>query len=306
MTPPSPRLTPRQTLSFLKHLLEARGLRPNSKLGQNFLIDLNLLDLLVRSAELESCDLVLEVGCGTGGLTGKLAGVAGFVLAVEIDAGFYELCRDLTSIFPNVEILLTDILKNKNTLQPLVFERLVAIRQQRQLTRIKLVANLPYVVATPVIANLLLSDLGLERLVVTVQWEVAARLAAVPSTPDYGALSVLVQSLADVSIIRRVPPAAFWPRPKVDSAFVRICPSRDKRAAIADLPAFHRFVHQLYLHRRKNLRGALLPHLGERFSKPELDAALRQNGFDPAGRAEALTVSEHLRLWQVLSGSATP
>lgn len=306
MIPSSTRPTPRQTLSFLKNLLEARGLRPNSKLGQNFLIDLNLLDLLVRTAELDASDLVLEVGCGTGGLTGKLASLAGFVLAVEIDAGFYELCRDLTSVFPNVHILLADILKNKNTLQPSVLDHLAALRQQHQLARTKLVANLPYVVATPVIANCLLSDLNLERLVVTVQWEVAARLAAVPSTPDYGVLSVLVQSLADVAIIRRIPPAAFWPRPKVDSAIVRIRPDRNKRAAIADLPAFHRFIHQLYLHRRKNLRGALLPHLSDRFSKPELDAALRQHGFDPAGRAEALSVHEHLRLWQALSCSATP
>jgi 16S rRNA (adenine1518-N6/adenine1519-N6)-dimethyltransferase len=306
MTPSSTRPTPRQTLSFLKYLLEARGLRPNGKLGQNFLIDLNLLDLLVRSADLESCDLVLEVGCGTGGLTGKLAGMAGFVLAVEIDAGFYELCRDLTSVFPNVEIILSDILKNKNSLHPLVLERLAVLRQQHQLTRTKLVANLPYVVATPVIVNCLLSDLDLERLVVTVQWEVAARLAAVPSTPDYGALSVIVQSLAEVTILRRIPPSAFWPRPKVDSAIVRILPRGDKRAAIPDLPAFHRFIHQLYLHRRKNLRGALLPHLSDRFSKPELDAVLRQHGFDPASRAEALSVQDHLRLWQAFSGSAIP
>jgi 16S rRNA (adenine1518-N6/adenine1519-N6)-dimethyltransferase len=305
-TPLSTKPSPRQTLSFLQSLLEARGLRPNSKLGQNFLIDLNLLDLIVRTAELDRSDLVLEVGCGTGSLTGRLAGQAGAVLAVDVDAGYLNLARDLTSMFGNIEFLHTDILKNKNTLQPAVLEKLAQMRGRPGLSRLKLVANLPYVVATPVIANLLLSDLELERMVVTVQWELAARLAARPSTPDFGVLSVLVQSLAEVTVVRRLPPSAFWPRPKVESGIVLIQPRAEKRAAVGDLASFHRFLHQLYLHRRKNLRGALWPHLSERFTKPALDAVLVHHGFDPAGRAEALSVADHQRLWRAVSSSPTP
>ncbi|HMP02238.1 MAG TPA: 16S rRNA (adenine(1518)-N(6)/adenine(1519)-N(6))-dimethyltransferase RsmA [Gemmatales bacterium] len=298
MTPSQPPAAPRQTLSFLKGLLEARGLRPNHRLGQNFLIDLNLLDLIARTAELDATDVVLEVGCGTGSLTGRLAASAGAVLAVEIDPGFLALARDLTAIHANVEFIQGDILKNKNTLNPAVVDRLRTLRAQPGRQRLKLVANLPYVVATPVIANLLLSDLDLERIVTTVQWELAARFAARPSTSDYGVISVLAQALADVTVVRRLPPSAFWPRPKVESGILLIVPNADKRAAVGDVASFHRFIHKLYQHRRKNLRGALLPHLSDHFTKPALDEVLARHGFDPACRAESLDVADHLRLWR--------
>jgi 16S rRNA (adenine1518-N6/adenine1519-N6)-dimethyltransferase len=151
-----------------------------------------------------------------------------------------------------------------------------------------------------VISNLLLTDLPFERFAVTIQWELAERLAASPSTKDYNALSVLVQSLADVEIVRQMPPQAFWPRPKVNSGIVIIRPSAAKRALIADLAGWHRFLHDLYLHRRKNLRGVLLILNRERFTKDALDALLTANGFDPTGRAEALTVADHLKLYNTL------
>jgi 16S rRNA (adenine1518-N6/adenine1519-N6)-dimethyltransferase len=295
--------SPRQTLSYLMSLLEARGLRPNSKLGQNFLIDLNLIDLLVRTAEVSRDDLVLEVGTGTGSLTTRLAERAGAVLGVELDPGYYELVRDFTSAHHHVKLLRGDILKNKNQINPAVLEALRDGLARSGLKRLKLVANLPYVVATPVITNFLLSDLPFERMVVTIQWEVAERLAAKPSTKDYSALSVLVQALADVTIVRRLPPGVFWPRPKVHSAFVLIRPNSAKRAAVGDIASLHRFLHRLYMHRRKNLRGALLPHYGERYTKPELDAHLTAHGFDPGTRAEALTVVEHLQLWRSFEAS---
>jgi 16S rRNA (adenine1518-N6/adenine1519-N6)-dimethyltransferase len=292
--------TPRQTLTYLRELFEARGLRPRSKLGQSFLIDLNLLDLIVREAELSAADLVIEVGTGTGSLTTRLAERAGAVLGVELDAGFFELAREATAAFANVTLLNADILKNKNQLNAEVLQQLHELLRRKGTERLKLVANLPYVVATPVITNFLLADLPFERMVVTIQWELAERLAARPSTRDFGALSVIVQSLADVEPVRRMPPAAFWPRPKVDSGLMLIRLRPDKRAQIADLPGFHAFVRNLYLHRRKNLRGALLPVVRDRLDKPQLDERLRTHGFDPAGRAEALPVEEHLRLWQAL------
>src|SRR5207237_10791052 len=126
---------------------------------------------------------------------------------------------------------------------------------------LKLVANLPYAVATPVISNFLLTELPFERIVVMVQLEIAERLTARPSTKDYGALAVLVQSLADVELVRRLPPAAFWPRPQVASAIVLVRPNREKRAqveaAVGTVQRFREFLRDLYVHRRKNLRGAL-------------------------------------------------
>jgi len=291
--------SPRQTLSYLRELFEARGLRPKSKLGQSFLIDLNLLELIVRTAELTAEDFVVEVGTGTGSLTSRLCQQAGHVLGVELDPGFCELVKELTDAVANVTLLNTDILKNKNRINPVVLDAVQALLAREPKRRLKLVANLPYVVATPVISNFLMTDLPFVRMVVTIQWELAERLAARPSTKDYSALSILVQSLADVEIIRRMPPSAFWPKPKVDSAIVLIRPRLEKRARIRDLPAYQQFVRDLYFHRRKNLRGALLPSMKERVAKADLDRTLVEHGFDPAGRAEALSVEEHIRLFGI-------
>jgi 16S rRNA (adenine1518-N6/adenine1519-N6)-dimethyltransferase len=161
---------------------------------------------------------------------------------------------------------------------------------------LKLVANLPYAVATPVLSNFLLLELPLERMVATVQWEIAERLVAPPGTRDYGALAVMVQSLADVSLVRRLPPAAFWPRPQVESAIVCIRPSPAKRAHVGDVARFRGFLRDLYTHRRKNLRGALAGWPSGRRSKDDVDAKLAELGLDGTVRAEDLDLEQHLRL----------
>jgi 16S rRNA (adenine1518-N6/adenine1519-N6)-dimethyltransferase len=307
MPPTDPTPTPqRQTLGYLRGLLEARGLRPNPRLGQSLLIDLNLLDLMVRTAEVGKEDLVLEVGSGTGGLTAKLAPLAGAVLGVEVDPGFHALAAEHTREFPQVNILNTDVLWSKNKINPPVMEGLEHLRSQAGTTRLKMVANLPYVVATPVICNFLLTDLPFACMVVMVQWELAERMTAGPGCKDFNSLSVMIQSLADARIIRRLPPQAFWPRPQVDSAIIEIRPNAEKRALIGDIPAFHRFVHDLYLHRRKNLRGALWPYYAPVLSRTQLDGLLQQNGFDPGCRAEDLSVEEHLKLSRVMATVPRP
>jgi 16S rRNA (adenine1518-N6/adenine1519-N6)-dimethyltransferase len=294
MTEPGP--SPRQTLSYLRNLLERHGLRPKNKLGQNFLIDLNLLDLIVRTAELTRDDLALEVGSGTGSLTTRLAQEAGAVLSVEIDPHFYELGRAVTAGLPNVVLVHADILKNKNELNPDVLAALDELQQRSGCKRLKLVANLPYVVATPVITNLLLNDRPVERMVVTVQQEIAERLTARPGTSAYGALSVLVQSLADVEIVRRLGPSVFWPRPQVASAIVLLRPSAAKRAHVGDVQRFRHFLRDLYVHRRKNLRGALTGWPGGRRDKAEVDRKLTELGLEGTTRAEDLDLEQHLRL----------
>jgi 16S rRNA (adenine1518-N6/adenine1519-N6)-dimethyltransferase len=292
---PPPR-SPRQTLSYLRHLFEERGLKPKNKLGQNFLIDLNLLDLLVRSAELSRADVVLEIGSGTGSLTGRLADLAGAVFSVELDPAFHALARETTSGRDNVYLVHADILKNKNQLKPEVMAVLADFRARWPGSHFKLVANLPYAVAAPVIANFLMEEPALERMVVMVQWEMAERLTAGPDSKDYGALSVLVQSLADVELIRRLPPAAFWPRPLVASAIVRIRPDLQKRARVGDVHRFRHFLRDLYVHRRKNLRGALSGLPSGPVPKEEVDRKLAELRLAGTARAETLDVEQHLRL----------
>jgi 16S rRNA (adenine1518-N6/adenine1519-N6)-dimethyltransferase len=165
------------------------------------------------------------------------------------------------------------------------------------------VANLPYAVATPVISNLLLSEVAVERMVVTVQWEIAERLTAAPNTKEYSSLAVLVQSVADVRLIRRLPPAVFWPRPQVDSAIVLIRPSAAKREHVGDVVRFRNFLRDLYAHRRKNLRGALVALANADFTKEEVDRKLAELGIGGTLRAETLDLDQHLRLSAVFGGA---
>ena len=292
--PPLP--SPRQTLSYLRRLFEAHGLAAKSKLGQNFLIDLNLLELIVRTAELERSDAVLEVGTGTGSLTAQLAAWSGCVTTIEIDSSLAPVARQVVGERPNVRFGFGDALARKSELSPEMLAAWDEVVAAHNCTRRKLVANLPYVIATPLITNLLIAGVPIERMVVMVQWEIAERLRATVGTKDYNALSVLVQSVADVEVVRKVLPSNFYPRPKVDSAIVKITPSAEKRAKVGDVLKFRIFLRDLYVHRRKNLRQALSGWPTGRKDKAEVDAKLAELGIDGTVRSEALDVEQHLRL----------
>jgi len=290
----------RQTLSFLRNLLTERGIKPKNKLGQNFLIDLNLIDLILRTAELAPEDLVLEVGSGTGSMTARMVNDAGAVLSVEIDEAFASMTEDaVEGQRDRVSLIHADILKNKNELNPQVLMLLRDLQKRTGTTQIKLVSNLPYAVATPVITNLLLSDVHIERMVVTVQWEIAERLLAQPRSKEYSSLAVLAQSLADITLVRQLPPSVFWPRPQVSSAIMLIHPSTAKRAHVGNVLRLRHFLRDLYAHRRKNLRGALASMANANWSKIEVDERLQQLGIEGTVRAEELDLEQHLRLCQV-------
>jgi len=294
-TPP-PVPSPRQTLSYLTRLFEAYGLEAKSKLGQNFLVDLNLLDLIVRAAELDKTDAVLEVGTGTGSLTAKLADAAGAVVTVEIDRTLQPVAKEVVGERSNVRFVFGDALAKKNELNPDMLTAWDETATALNCPRRKLVANLPYVIATPLISNLLIAGTVLERMVVMVQWEIAERMRAAHNTKDYNALSVLVQSVADVEVVRKVGPSNFHPRPKVDSAIVLIKPNAEKRARVGDVPKFRTFLRDLYVHRRKNLRQALVGWPSGRREKADVDAKLAELGIDGTLRSEALDLEQHLRL----------
>ena len=286
----------RQTLSYLKGLLSNYGLIPKHKLGQNFLIDLNLIDLVVRAAELTRDDAVLEVGTGTGSLSSLMAQSAGCVFSIEIDADIQPIARRLIGPQPHVELLRGDALARKNELNPDLMAGWDALAKRTNCTRRKLVANLPYVIATPVITNLLISDVVVDRMVVMVQWEIAERLRAKPGCKDYNALSVLVQSLAEVEVVRKVLPGNFYPKPKVESAIVLIRPDPARRPLVGDVATWRYFLRDLYTHRRKNLRQALTGWPTGPRDKNEVDAKLAELGIDGTLRSETLSVADHLRL----------
>ncbi len=282
----------RQTVSYLSQRFAEVGLNPNKRHGQNFLIDLNLIQLLARSAQVTSNDVVLEVGTGMGSLTGMLAENAAAVVTVEIDQYLFQMAREELEPYSNVEMLKQDALRNKNHMHPNVYaavEKHLAADPNR---RFKVAANLPYNVATPIISNLLKHEPTPDSLTVTIQKELADRLIASPGSKDYGALSVWVQSLADVEIVRIMSPHVFWPRPKVDSAIIHIVHHPHKRAALPDLQYFLEFIRAMFLHRRKFMRSVAISAFKGRLSKADVDQVLGQQGYGPQTRTEQLNVEQ--------------
>ncbi len=264
-----------------------------SRFGQNFLIDLNLVDLIADSAGLRKTDVVLEVGTGIGSLTSRLSDQAGAVLTIEIDANLHQMASEELEGRTNVRLIHGDALRNKNALRDdLMGQIRDAISRIGEEARFLLVANLPYNVATPIISNLLLETPPPDAMVVTIQKELGDRIVASPGNKDYGALSVWIQSICDCEIVRVLPPTVFWPRPKVHSAILRIDLAPERRAAFADLGYFHQMVRSLFFHRRKFLRSVVISAMKGRMDKADVDQVLAELGHEGNVRAEQLSVEQ--------------
>ena len=244
---------PAQTLSEIRSLLAGAGLVPQHRYGQNFLIDANLMRKLVDAADVQTGDVILEVGPGTGSLTEILLKRGARVVAVEIDRGLQGLLRDRLGRHPRVTLVQADILAAKNRINPLVLKVLAQQEPEPGGAR-KLVSNLPFQVATPLLIELLCSPPPLERITCTIQKEVAERLAAEPRTSAYGPSSVISQTLAEIELIAILPPSVFWPRPKVESIMLTIRPRPADQIDVDDVLDFASFVRRGFLHRRKMLR----------------------------------------------------
>jgi 16S rRNA (adenine1518-N6/adenine1519-N6)-dimethyltransferase len=294
----------RQTLSFLRRRFEEAGIRPHTKFGQNFLIDLNLLDVLLEAAAVGPDDVVLEVGTGTGSLTAALARRAAVVVTVEVDPQMFQLAGEELHRLDNVVMLHADALRNKNRLNPAVLEAVRAQLQAAPGRRWKLVANLPYSIATPILSNLLTEENPPHAMTATIQKELAERIVARPGSKDYGALSIWVQAQCRVEILRVLPPAAFWPRPKVSSAFIQITLDEGLRGRIPDRKFFHEFVRAMFCHRRKFLRSELFSVVKGRLGKPEVDSLLAGLNFAGTARAEELDVETMLALCEAVRAAA--
>lgn len=292
----------RQTQSYLQNLFAQRGIIPQRRFGQNFLIDLNIHEVIVRAAQVGPGDVVLEIGSGTGALTTLLAGRGATVVAVDIDPGMARLTAEAVAGLSSVRVLNVDVLEGKHRLNSQVLDNVRAALAAGPDREFKVVANLPYHVATPTIMNLLLHDeLCPSLLVVTIQRELADRIGAEAAGSAYGAVSVIVQALADVSVERTLPPTVFWPRPKVDSAIVSIRPNPQKRVQVGNVPAFHELVRRMFLHRRKYMRHVLADLWRDEWSKAEVDTWLAERGLSGQLRAEALDVEEFITLAHALS-----
>jgi 16S rRNA (adenine1518-N6/adenine1519-N6)-dimethyltransferase len=237
-----------QTKHQIQALLASAKTEPRHRFGQNFMIDQNLVRLVAEAGEISPDDTVIEVGPGTGTLTEELLARAGRVVAVEIDRDLAGMLRQRFGSNEKFSLIEGDALAGKHSLNATLNEMITNAREMR----IKLVANLPYNIASPLVIELLIG--GVDLLAFTVQKEVADRLRASASSEAYGPLSVMAQMLSRVELLRTLPPQAFWPAPKIESALVRV--RRDDRlgSSAAD---FSRFVHQLFSARRKMLRRSL-------------------------------------------------
>jgi 16S rRNA (adenine1518-N6/adenine1519-N6)-dimethyltransferase len=272
----------------IRRIMQRHNISCRKSLGQNFLIDNNIIDKIIAAAELANTDLVVEIGPGLGALTAKIARTADKVIAVEVDRGLVAVLAEVLEGIQNVEMVLGDALKTD-------FDQLIGERTGGQYgknaKKYKLMANLPYYITSPMIMHLLLGRFNIAMIVVMIQAEVAERLAAPPGCKAYGALSLAVQYFTAPEILFRVPRTVFYPKPGVDSAVVRLSVRPEPAVSVSDETAFFKIIRAAFGKRRKTLLNALTG------SDLDLDretclSALKNSGIDPGRRGETLNLEE--------------
>lgn len=266
------------------------------KFGQNFLIDTHVLDKIIRAADINKEDMVLEIGPGIGTMTQYLAEAAGKVVAVEIDKNLIPILSDTLSTYKNVRIINEDILK--------LDVRKLALEENAG-RPIKVVANLPYYITTPIIMGLFEEHVPMESITVMVQKEVAQRMQTGPGSKDYGALSLAVQYYASPYIVANVPPNCFMPRPKVGSAVIRLTCHTHPPVAVEDEHLMFDIIRASFNQRRKTLVNGLGNSDKITFSKDVILEAVGTLGKGVSVRGESLTLEEFARLSNYLSGIAS-
>jgi 16S rRNA (adenine1518-N6/adenine1519-N6)-dimethyltransferase len=255
-------------------------------LGQNFLIDDSVLDDIVYGAEITKEDYVIEIGPGVGTLTKELLKKAKRVTSIELDERLIPILQEELKDFDNFQLVHKDALK-------VDYNELIGEEKS-----VKIVANLPYYVTTPIIANLLNGKYNINSIIIMIQKEVAERIDAEPSTKDYGAFSLLVQYYCDTKIIRRVPPSSFIPAPKVDSIVIRLDRLEKPRVQVDDEKLFFNVIRQSFNMRRKTLWNAM-KNIG--LDKEKLKEAFDMSNIDPNRRGETLSIEEFASLTKKIS-----
>ena len=284
-----------QTKQQIQQLLASAGVWPNKRFGQHFLIDLNLMRLLIDSACIGNNDIVLEVGCGTGSLTEALSEHAGKTIAVELDTTLAKIAERELAKAKNVEIINTDILEAKNTISRTVARALELARKSCS-GRVLLVANLPYNVASPVMVNLITGPTTADAMYVTVQKEVAQRMTALPGSKDYGTLSIFLSATGDVKTERVLKPAVFWPQPQVDSAMISFVRREEKVRRIRSMELFSEVVNLFMCHRRKMLKSCTKLATGKLAEINNWPEIFELCSVDPHKRPEQLWPEDYIAL----------
>ena len=261
------------------------------KFGQNFLIDGHVLDKIIAGAGVTKDDMVLEIGPGIGTMTQYLAEAAGKVVAVEIDRNLLPILQETLADYDNVKVIHADVLS-------LDLEKLV--QEENGGRPIKVVANLPYYITTPIIMALFEQHVPLSNVTVMVQKEVAARMKSGPGSKDYGALSLAVQYYAEPYIVANVPCNCFMPRPNVDSAVIRLTRYEEPPVQVKDEKMLFKIIRASFNQRRKTLQNGLNNSSELNFTKDQIAAAIAAAGFSPSVRGEALTLEQFARLTDIL------
>ena len=261
------------------------------KFGQNFLIDPHVLDKIIKAAGVTEEDCVLEIGPGIGTMTQYLAEHAGRVVAVEIDKNLIPILKETLAEYDNVTVINEDILK---------VDIKELARQYNGGRPIKVVANLPYYITTPIIMGLFESGVPIDNITVMVQKEVADRMKEGPGSKDYGALSLAVQYYAEPEIVANVPPNCFIPRPNVGSAVIRLTRHREMPVQVKDPTLMFKIIRASFNQRRKTLQNGLgnSPELS--CSKEQVAAAIEKMGLSPSVRGEALSLAQFAELSDIL------
>ena len=257
------------------------------KFGQNFLIDTHVLDRIIQSANITKDDMVLEIGPGIGTMTQYLAQAAGKVIAVEIDKNLIPILEDTLSGYDNVRVINEDVLK-------LDLKKLAD--EENNGKPVKVVANLPYYITTPIIMGLFENEVPVESITVMVQKEVADRMQTGPGNKDYGALSLAVQYYADPEIVANVPPNCFMPRPKVGSAVIRLTRHQNPPVQAKDEKLMFRIIRASFNQRRKTLANGLKNSQELQFTKEQVEQAITECGLPLNIRGEALTLEQFAAL----------
>ena len=257
------------------------------KFGQNFLIDTHVLDKIIQSANITEDDMVLEIGPGIGTMTQYLAQAAGKVIAVEIDKNLIPILEDTLSGYDNVRVINEDVLK-------LDLKKLAD--EENNGKPVKVVANLPYYITTPIIMGLFENEVPVESITVMVQKEVADRMQTGPGSKDYGALSLAVQYYAKPEIVANVPPNCFIPRPNVGSAVIRLTRHKEMPVQVADPKLMFRLIRASFNQRRKTLQNGLNNAPDVSFTKEQIVAAIESLGVPATIRGEALDLQQFAQL----------
>lgn len=280
--------TPRRT----KEIIQRHGFSFKKSLGQNFLIDQNILGKIVAAAGLDDTKGALEIGPGIGALTEKLAQEAGKVAAVEIDQRLLPILEEVLEPYPHVRVIHGDVLK-------LDLQALFAA-EFGDMSGVSVVANLPYYVTTPILMKLLEEKLPLTHIVVMIQKEVAERMAAAPGGKEYGSLSIAVQYYSVPELICTVPHSVFIPQPNVESAVIRLTVRKTPAVNVADEAFFFEVVQASFAQRRKTISNNLKSRFFPKEGRERLEQLLEAAGIVPSRRAETLSLAEFAKLSDTL------